>query len=44
MMMRLFDRSPVVPVLRFSGPIGMVTPLRPGLAIAIVAGPIEKAF
>jgi signal peptide peptidase SppA len=44
MMMRLFNRSPVVPVLRFSGPIGMVTPLRPGLAIASVAGPIEKAF
>ncbi len=43
-MMRFFNRSPVVPVLRFSGPIGMVTPLRPGLAIASVAGPIEKAF
>ena len=42
--MRLFNRSPVVPVLRFSGPIGMATPLRPGLALASVAGPIEKAF
>jgi signal peptide peptidase SppA len=42
--MRFFNRSPVVPVLRFSGPIGMATPLRPGLAIASVAGPIEKAF
>jgi signal peptide peptidase SppA len=42
--MRLFNRGPVVPVLRFSGPIGMVTPLRPGLGIATVAGPIEKAF
>ena len=29
--MLFFNRSPVVPVLRFSGPIGMVTPLRPGL-------------
>src|SRR5262245_14328803 len=42
--MLFFDRSPVVPVLRLSGPIGMVTPLRPGLAIASLAGPIEKAF
>jgi signal peptide peptidase SppA len=30
--------------LRFSGPIGMATPLRPGLSIAGVAGTIEKAF
>jgi signal peptide peptidase SppA len=44
MPMLFFRRSPVVPVLRFTGPIGMVTPLRPGLAIATVAGPIEKAF
>ena len=42
--MRFFDRGPVVPVLRFSGPIGMATPLRPGLALASLAGPIEKAF
>jgi signal peptide peptidase SppA len=42
--MGLFNRSPVVPVLRFTGPIGMVTPLRPGVALASVAGPIEKAF
>jgi signal peptide peptidase SppA len=39
-----FDRAPVVPVLRFSGPIGMVTPLRPGLSIGQAAGAIEKAF
>jgi signal peptide peptidase SppA len=39
-----FARKPVVPVLRFSGPIGMATPLRPGLSIAGVAGTIEKAF
>ncbi len=39
-----FTRKPIVPVLRFSGPIGMVTPLRPGLSIAGVAGTIEKAF
>lgn len=38
------DRKPVVPVLRFSGPIGMATPLRPGLSISVVASAIEKAF
>jgi signal peptide peptidase SppA len=42
--MGFFRRTPTVPVLRFSGPIGMATPLRPGLALASVAGPIEKAF
>ena len=42
--MGLFSRSPTVPVLRFTGPIGMATPLRPGLALASVAGPVEKAF
>ncbi|WP_072394932.1 S49 family peptidase [Hyphomicrobium sp. CS1GBMeth3] len=39
-----FNRGPVVPVLRLSGPIGMAVPLRPGLSIASLAGPIEKAF
>src|SRR5262249_31632964 len=42
--MLFFRRGPVRPVLRFAGPIGMVTPLRPGLALASVAGAIEKAF
>ena len=42
--MLFFKRSPVVPVLRLSGPIGMATTLRPGLALTSVAGPIEKAF
>jgi signal peptide peptidase SppA len=42
--MRFFNRGPVVPVLRFAGPIGMAAPLRPGLSIASLAGPIEKAF
>lgn len=42
--MTWFNRGPVVPVLRLSGPIGMVAPLRPGLSIATLAGPIEKAF
>lgn len=40
----LFSRPPVVPVLRFSGPIGMATPLRPGLSLAAAAGAIDKAF
>ena len=37
-------RAPVVPVLRFSGAIGVVTPLRPGLMLSTSASPIEKAF
>ncbi len=39
-----FKSGPVVPVLRLTGAIGMVTPLRPGLSIATLAAPIEKAF
>lgn len=39
-----FSRSTIVPVLRFSGAIGMATPLRPGLSLATAAGQIEKAF
>jgi signal peptide peptidase SppA len=42
--MWFFGRGPVVPVLRFTGPIGMVTPLRPGLSISQCAAAIEKAF
>lgn len=42
--MGLFNRGVVVPVLRFSGAIGMAAPLRPGLSLAALAGPIEKAF
>jgi signal peptide peptidase SppA len=42
--MWFFGRGPVVPVLRLSGTIGMVTPLRPGLSISQCAGAIEKAF
>jgi len=36
--------GPLIPVLRFSGPIGMVTPLRPGLSLSTTASAIEKAF
>ncbi|MGE5266557.1 MAG: S49 family peptidase [Deltaproteobacteria bacterium] len=39
-----FTRTPVVPVLRLTGAIGMVTPLRPGLSIATLAEPLQKAF
>jgi signal peptide peptidase SppA len=38
------NRAPVVPVLRFSGAIGVVTPLRPGLLLSTSAQAIEKAF
>ncbi|MGD9503023.1 MAG: S49 family peptidase [Methyloceanibacter sp.] len=37
-------RAPLIPVLRFSGAIGVVTPLRPGLSLASAAPAIEKAF
>ncbi len=39
-----FTRTPVVPVLRLSGAIGMASPLRPGLSIATLAEPLQKAF
>ena len=42
--MWFFGQGPVVPVLRFSGPIGLATPLRSGLTIAHAAAGIEKAF
>jgi signal peptide peptidase SppA len=38
------NRGALVPVLRFSGPIGMVTPLKPGLSISTSASAIDKAF
>jgi signal peptide peptidase SppA len=41
---RLLKRGPVVPVVRLSGVIGAVTPLRPGLSLAGVAGPLQRAF
>ena len=42
--MKFFNRGPRVPVLRFSGPIGLATPLRPGLTAASVSAAIRKAF
>ncbi|GAB4225667.1 MAG: S49 family peptidase [Methyloligellaceae bacterium] len=44
-MISLFRKSgPLVPVLRFGGPIGMATPLRPGVTLATTATAIQKAF
>ena len=34
----------VVPVVRLSGVIGAVTPLRPGMTLAGVARTLERAF
>ncbi len=36
--------NPIVPVVRLSGPIGAVMPLRAGLAMASVAPLLERAF
>src|SRR3978361_471352 len=35
---------PIVPVVRLSGVIGVSTPLQPGLTLASVARPLERAF
>jgi signal peptide peptidase SppA len=41
---RLRRGTPVVPVVRLSGVIGAVTPLRPGMTLAGVARLLERAF
>jgi signal peptide peptidase SppA len=41
---RLRGDAPVVPVVRLSGVIGFSTPLKPGLTLANVARPLERAF
>jgi signal peptide peptidase SppA len=41
---RLRGGTPVVPVVRLSGVIGLSTPLRPGLTLAGIARPLERAF
>ena len=41
---RLRRDMPVVPVVRLSGVIGAVTPLRPGITLAGVAKMLERAF
>src|SRR5436189_648653 len=35
---------PVVPVVRLTGIIGFSTPLRPGLTLASLAKPLDRAF
>src|SRR3984957_18823534 len=35
---------PVVPVVRLNGVIGFSTPLKPGVTIASLARPLERAF
>jgi signal peptide peptidase SppA len=41
---RLRGDAPLVPVVRLSGVIGLATPLKPGLTLASVARPLERAF
>ena len=41
---RLLGDLPLVPVVRLSGVIGLSTPLKPGLTLANVARPLERAF
>ena len=41
---RLRRGAAVVPVVRLSGLIGAVTPLRPGMSLAGVARTLERAF
>jgi signal peptide peptidase SppA len=41
---RLRPERPIVPVVRLSGPIGAVMPLRPGLAMSSMAPVLERAF
>ncbi len=41
---RLRGGTPVVPVVRLAGVIGFSTPLKPGLTLANVARPLERAF
>ncbi len=42
--LKLWGGGPVVPVLRLSGTIGAVTPLRPELTLSACANAIERAF
>jgi signal peptide peptidase SppA len=41
---RLRGGAPTVPVVRLGGVIGFSTPLKPGLTLANVARPLERAF
>ncbi len=37
-------RKPIVPVVTLSGPIGVASPLRPGVTLAALSGTLERAF
>src|SRR5918995_1408979 len=41
---RLRGDIPIVPVVRLTGIIGFSTPLKPGLTLAGIARPLERAF
>lgn len=41
---RWANKHPIIPVVRMTGAIGMVTPLRPGISLASVAPALAKAF
>jgi serine protease SohB len=41
---RLRGDTPVIPVVRLAGVIGMSTPLKPGLTLGSVARPLDRAF
>jgi signal peptide peptidase SppA len=41
---RLFRRTPIVPVVRLSGPIGMSMPLVSSMSLASVSKQLDKAF
>jgi signal peptide peptidase SppA len=41
---RFQAQSPLIPVVRLSGVIGSVLPLRPGLSLGVVAPVLERAF
>jgi len=42
--MDLFNKGPIIPVLKMSGAIGMSSPFKPGLSLATTASLIERAF
>jgi serine protease SohB len=42
--LRFRSDLPIVPVVRLAGVIGISSPLRPGLTLASVARPLERAF
>jgi len=43
-MLQYFRRPPAIPVVKITGPIGMASPLSPGVSLSSVAGPLARAF